>query len=92
MRFPVIPCDLCGSPADLPRAQVKAMLDEWERRSPGRRPVVFRALDNLRHSHLANPTRFDFTALMGGGNETPRRPFRRDDFTPHGLTRGVPPG
>jgi tRNA 2-thiocytidine biosynthesis protein TtcA len=43
--------------------QVKAMLDEWERRSPGRRAVMFKALTNVRPSHLADPTAFDFAAL-----------------------------
>ncbi|MEL6768546.1 MAG: tRNA 2-thiocytidine(32) synthetase TtcA, partial [Pseudomonadota bacterium] len=42
MQFPIIPCDLCGSQEGLQRAQVKAMLDDWERRSPGRRQVMFR--------------------------------------------------
>ncbi|HUF56866.1 MAG TPA: tRNA 2-thiocytidine(32) synthetase TtcA [Thermohalobaculum sp.] len=63
MRFPIIPCDLCGSQENLQRAQVKRMLDEWERRSPGRRQVMFRALTNVRPSHLADPALFDFAAL-----------------------------
>ena len=64
MRFPVIPCDLCGSQENLQRAQVKRMLDEWERHSPGRRQVMFRALTNVRPSHLADPALFDFAALV----------------------------
>ena len=63
---PIIPCDLCGSQEGLQRAQVKAMLDEWERRSPGRRQVMFRALANVRPSHLADPTLFDFASLSAG--------------------------
>lgn len=63
MRFPIIPCDLCGSQENLQRAQVKRMLDEWERRSPGRRQIMFRALTNVRPSHLADPALFDFAAL-----------------------------
>ncbi|MEL6774319.1 MAG: tRNA 2-thiocytidine(32) synthetase TtcA [Pseudomonadota bacterium] len=63
MQFPIIPCDLCGSQEGLQRAQVKAMLDDWERRSPGRRQVMFRALQNVRPSHLADPRLFDFAAL-----------------------------
>ncbi len=64
MGFPIIPCDLCGSQEGLQRAQVKAMVDDWERRSPGRRGVIFKALTNIRPSHLADPTAFDFTALI----------------------------
>ncbi|HSF97038.1 MAG TPA: tRNA 2-thiocytidine(32) synthetase TtcA [Thermohalobaculum sp.] len=63
MQFPIIPCDLCGSQEGLQRQQVKAMLDEWERRSPGRRGVMFRALANVRPSHLADSSLFDFAGL-----------------------------
>ena len=63
MAFPIIPCDLCGSQDNLQRVQVKRLLDEWERRSPGRRQVMFRALANVRPSHLADPKLFDFAAL-----------------------------
>ena len=63
MNYPIIPCDLCGSQDGLQRMQVKAMLDEWERRSPGRRGVMFRALMNARPSHLADPALFDFAGL-----------------------------
>lgn len=63
MRFPIIPCDLCGSQEGLQRQQVKALLDQWERQSPGRRSVMFRALMNVRPGHLADPTLFDFANL-----------------------------
>lgn len=66
MAYPIIPCDLCGSQEGLQRAQVKALLDGWEARSPGRRQVMFRALMNVRPSHLADPGLFDFAALMRG--------------------------
>ncbi len=64
MAYPIIPCDLCGSQDGLQRQQVKAILDEWERRSPGRRNVMFRALMNARPSHLLDPGLFDFAGLM----------------------------
>ena len=63
MGFPIIPCDLCGSQEGLQRAQVKRMLDEWERASPGRRATMFRALTSVRPGHLADPTLFDFAGL-----------------------------
>ena len=63
MRYPIIPCDLCGSQDGLQRQQIKAMLDEWERRSPGRRQKLFRALGNARPSHLLDPALFDFASL-----------------------------
>jgi tRNA 2-thiocytidine biosynthesis protein TtcA len=64
MGYPIIPCDLCGSQEGLQRAQVKALLDDWERRTPGRRNVMFRALVNVRPSHLADPALFDFAGLV----------------------------
>ena len=63
MGYPIIPCDLCGSQDGLQRLQVKAILDDWERRSPGRRQVMFRALMNARPSHLPDPGLFDFAGL-----------------------------
>ncbi len=63
MAYPIIPCDLCGSQEGLQRVQVKKLLDDWETRSPGRRQVMFRALMNVRPSHLADPGVFDFAAL-----------------------------
>ena len=74
MNYPIIPCDLCGSQEGLQRAQVKKLLDDWEVRSPGRRQIMFRALMNVRPSHLADPALFDFAALarsFGEGNEKP---------------------
>lgn len=63
MNYPVIPCDLCGSQDGLQRQQVKGILDEWERRTPGRRNVMFKALMNARPSHLVDPKLFDFAGL-----------------------------
>src|SRR6056297_2669093 len=64
MGYPIIPCDLCGSQEGLQRQQVKQILDGWERASPGRRQVMFRALANARPSHLLDPQLFDFAGLM----------------------------
>ncbi|AGT09992.1 tRNA 2-thiocytidine(32) synthetase TtcA [Paracoccus aminophilus] len=66
MDYPIIPCTLCGSQEGLQRMQVKKLLNEWESRSPGRRQVMFRALMNVRPSHLPDPKLFDFTDLDPG--------------------------
>lgn len=66
MRFPIIPCDLCGSQEGLQRNAMKAMLEEIERRMPGRKDAMIRALGNVRPSHLLDRKLFDFAAL----NET----------------------
>lgn len=70
MNYPIIPCDLCGSQDGLQRQQVKAILDEWERKAPGRRQVMFRALMNARPSHLLDPQLFDFTGLASKPKDT----------------------
>ncbi|PZX39499.1 tRNA 2-thiocytidine biosynthesis protein TtcA [Roseinatronobacter thiooxidans] len=63
MNYPIIPCDLCGSQDGLQRMQVKALLNEWEKRMPGRRNIMFRALMNIRPSHMPDPQLFDFLSL-----------------------------
>ncbi len=63
MAYPIVPCNLCGSQDGLQRQQIKAMLDEWESRSPGRRQKMFKALSNARPSHLLDPALFDFDTL-----------------------------
>ncbi|MGI6852949.1 tRNA 2-thiocytidine(32) synthetase TtcA [Mesorhizobium sp. 1B3] len=63
MRFPIIPCDLCGSQEGLQRNAMKTMLEEIERRMPGRKDTMIRALGNIRPSHLLDRKLFDFAAL-----------------------------
>ena len=63
MGYPIIPCDLCGSQDGLQRQQIKAMLDQWEANSPGRRNIMFKALMNARPSHLLDAGLFDFKGL-----------------------------
>jgi tRNA 2-thiocytidine biosynthesis protein TtcA len=64
-RFPIIPCNLCGSQANLQRAQAKAMLREWDRRFPGRIDSIFGALTNVAPSHLLDRNLFDFAGIGG---------------------------
>ena len=63
-RFPIIPCDLCGSQENLQRARIKAMLAEWERDHPGRMESLARSLRQVTPSHLADPALFDFQGLV----------------------------
>src|SRR5260221_11534720 len=66
-RFPIIPCDLCGSQPTLQRKQVKQMLREWEKRHPGRVEPMFRAPSNLVPSHPMDREIFDFAAVRPTG-------------------------
>jgi tRNA 2-thiocytidine biosynthesis protein TtcA len=63
MRFPIIPCDLCGSQDGLQRNAMKAMLDGFEKTMPGRKDTMIRALANTRPSHLLDRRLFDFAGL-----------------------------
>ena len=71
MRFPIIPCDLCGSQEGLQRNAMKAMLDDIEKKMPGRKETMIRAMANVRPSHLMDRGLFDFAGLTTPGTETP---------------------
>ena len=71
-EFPIIPCNLCGSQENLQRQVVKEMLQEWERKSPGRTEIMFRALQNVVPSQLADRNLFDFKSLRIDDSATPR--------------------
>ena len=71
MRFPVIPCNLCGSQEHLQRKQVTAMLREWEKKHPGRVDSVYNALAKVVPSHLMDRALFDFSAVRATGRAEP---------------------
>ncbi len=72
MRFPIIPCDLCGSQEGLKREAMKRMLSEWEAKYPGRRETLWNALRTVKPGTLADPKLFDFEALPAGRPEESR--------------------
>jgi tRNA 2-thiocytidine biosynthesis protein TtcA len=82
MGYPIIPCDLCGSQDGLQRAAIKRMVDDWEARSPGRRQILFRALTQVRPSHLLDGGLFDFAGLRPGSalDLSGRRLLNREAF------------
>ena len=60
---PIIPCDLCGSQANLQRQVIKSMLREWEAAQPGRVENIARAIRTVVPTHLGDSGLFDFSAL-----------------------------
>jgi tRNA 2-thiocytidine biosynthesis protein TtcA len=70
-KFPIIPCDLCGSQENLKRKEVTRMLQEWDKKYPGRAWNVFKALGNVTPSHLMDPLLFDFVGLKPDGKANP---------------------
>jgi tRNA 2-thiocytidine biosynthesis protein TtcA len=78
-RFPIIPCNLCGSQDNLKRQEVKRMLAEWDKRFPGRVENAFNALARIVPSHLMDPRQFDFAGLRTGGGPRPDGDIAFDD-------------
>lgn len=74
VKFPIIPCNLCGSQPNLQRQVIKEMLQDWDNASPGRIETMFRAIQNLVPSHLADIQAFDFkninkhSGVINGGD------------------------
>ena len=62
-QFPIIPCNLCGSQENLQRVKIKQMLQTWERETPGKTESIFRSIQNVAPSQLADPELFDFAGL-----------------------------
>jgi tRNA 2-thiocytidine biosynthesis protein TtcA len=62
-EFPIIPCKLCGSQDNMKRREIKAMLADWEKQDPGRTDRLFRSLQNVTASHLADRVLFDFESV-----------------------------
>lgn len=66
-NFPIIPCNLCGAQKNLQRQVVKEMMQQWDRNFPGRLETMFRSIQNVQLSHLADPTRYDFGGMKVNG-------------------------
>ncbi len=64
-EFPIIPCNLCGSQENLKRRRIGEMLKEWDRLEPQRLNKIFRSLQNVNPSHLADKDLYDFEGLAG---------------------------
>ena len=77
--FPIIPCTLCGSQSDLQRAQIKAMLHDWERRWPGRIDTMLGAMGRVVPSHLMDRNLYPFAALQSDGCADPAGDKAFDD-------------
>ncbi|MBQ9683076.1 MAG: tRNA 2-thiocytidine(32) synthetase TtcA [Neisseriaceae bacterium] len=67
-QFPIIPCNLCGSQANLQRQAIKEMLQLWEKQHAGRIENIFSALQNVAPSHLLDRQLFDFNNMPNGGD------------------------
>lgn len=62
-KFPIIPCNLCGSQGNLKRNVIKKMIQQWDKEEPGRIETIFRSIANVQPSQLADRTLFPFNEL-----------------------------
>ena len=77
--FPIIPCNLCGSQPNLKRAEMKALIRDWEKRFPGRVDNMFSALSSVVPSHLMDRDQFDFAGLRASGRPDPNGDIAFDE-------------
>ena len=70
-EFPIIPCNLCGSQENLQRATVKAMLQDWDKKFPGRVDNMFTAMGNIVTSHMMDRKLFPFETIKATGTPMP---------------------
>jgi tRNA 2-thiocytidine biosynthesis protein TtcA len=59
-KFPIIPCNLCGSQPNLKRARVKRLINDLEKEVPFIRNSIMTALTNVTGSHLLDTELYDF--------------------------------
>jgi tRNA 2-thiocytidine biosynthesis protein TtcA len=78
-QFPIIPCTLCGSQSNLQRAQIKAMVRDWERQYPGRTDNMLTAMGKVVPSHLMDTRLFPFTTLKTTGQPQAEGDIAFDD-------------
>jgi tRNA 2-thiocytidine biosynthesis protein TtcA len=78
-EFPIIPCNLCGSQPNLKRAEMKALVRDWEKRFPGRIENMFNALSNVVPSHLMDHKLFPFAGLRATGEADPQGDIAFDE-------------
>lgn len=59
-KFPIIPCNLCGSQPNLKRAKMKNLVKELAKEIPHIRSSMITALTNVTGSHLLDTDLYDF--------------------------------
>ena len=62
-RYPIIPCDLCGSQEHLKRKRIRQLMEELEIEMPQLRDSMLAALGRVVPSHLMDSGLFDFMAF-----------------------------
>jgi tRNA 2-thiocytidine biosynthesis protein TtcA len=68
-KFPIIPCDLCGSQPNLQRARIGRLITDLEKEIPNIRSSMLTALGNSVPSHLLDHKLFDFKRLSAASGD-----------------------
>ncbi len=63
-QYPIIPCNLCGSQENLQRQNIKEMLQQWQKQFPGRIENIFRAIQHVSPSQLADRELYNFKDMV----------------------------
>jgi len=63
-KYPIIPCNLCGSQPNLQRVVVKKMMQKWNETYPGRSEIMFAAMKNISPTHMFDTDLYDFKNLQ----------------------------
>ena len=81
MKFPIIPCNLCGSQPNLQRRAMKELLQQWDREHPQRLRSMLSAIGNVVPSHMMDRSLYDFERfkVLEGESTTGDILFDRDD-------------
>jgi tRNA 2-thiocytidine biosynthesis protein TtcA len=78
-QFPIIPCTLCGSQDDLQRAQIKTMIQQWEKTHPGRIDNMLKAMGHIVPSHMMDRALHPFATIHATGVPDPAGDKAFDD-------------
>ncbi|MBD3609758.1 MAG: tRNA 2-thiocytidine(32) synthetase TtcA [Gammaproteobacteria bacterium] len=91
LKFPIIPCSLCGSQEGRARQRIKAVINDLAADNPDVPAVMLNALSNIQISQLMDKSRWDFEQLedklLPAGSESVKR-FPQEDETDCGAVTG----